>query len=345
MDKKVLIVDDSELFCGILSNIVGSVKGFSVSGCAGDARKAVSHIENEKPDMIILDIQLPYIDGVSFLRQILPQYPVPVIICTGHSSFAKQGLSAGAADFVIKPADYGKDYEPFRQKLISAMQNAINLRQVECEGRYLTLKKTSSETFLKKSGALILIGGSAGSTEALPKILRSFTPDMPPVAATLHMPEGYTDIFAKRLDSMLDIDVCEAKNGIKLRNGMAVIAEGAKHMRIVEKNGEYYVSSAAGDKVSGHCPSADILFGSALSLDASKIVALILTGMGSDGAKGLLKLREAGAYTLGQDEKSSVVYGMPKAAYDIGAVCRQLPLEELADGIKEHLDLLKERKC
>jgi two-component system chemotaxis response regulator CheB len=338
MKKKVLIVDDSAVFAQMLKQIAGSVEGFEVCGEARDVFKATECIGRLKPDLLILDVEMPGMDGVHFLRSLLPQYAVPVIMCSSRRSYAVKALHAGAADFLIKPADYAKDFESFKSTLMQAMKNAMNLRSVCCCGKLYTLKRHSEAACANQnSRRVILIGGSAGSTEALPKILEHFGKNMPPVAAALHMPHGYTEMYAKRLNETMPIEVTEAKDGMRLKNGMAAIAQGSKHLRIYEDCEGFFLKVEAGERVSGHCPSVDVLFKSAAALDAKKIIAAILTGMGSDGAKGLLALRKAGAYTIGQDEKTSLVYGMPKAAHDIGAVCRQCGIDEIAQVIKSRL--------
>lgn len=336
MDKKLLIIEDSELWAKILERDAAAVRGFTVCGCVRDVYKAVAVIEREKPELIILDAALPGMDGVKFLRTLIPQYPVPVVVCTAYRSFAQKALAAGAADFLLKPNDFAKEQERFKEALAKAMLNAVNLRSVTCEGKPYALKKRSEGNHIA-NGGLILIGGSAGSTEALPKVLSGFTPDMPPTAVALHMPKGYTELYAKRLNETLKINVVEAKNGMRLKKGMAAIAQGAKHLRVAEDGGGYFLNVSEGERVSGHCPSVDALFGSAAELRADKMIAVLLTGMGSDGAKGLLALRKAGAFTIGQNEESSLVYGMPKAAHDIGAVCRQCAPEEMARVIKSRL--------
>lgn len=336
MNKKVLIVDDSTVFSQMLTRIASSVSGFEVCADVRDAYQATAFIGRQKPDLIILDIEMPGIDGVHFLRSLIPQYPVPVIVCTSHRSYASRALSAGAADFIPKPTDYSKDFEYFKDTLVRSMLNAVNLRSVTCEGRPYMLKKTA-DMQKKQSDRLILIGGSAGSTEALPKVLKGFDEDMPPTAVALHMPTGYTEMYAKRLNGSLAIDVAEAKDGMRLKNGMAAIAQGAKHLRIFKDDEGYFLNVAAGERISGHCPSVNALFCSAAALDAKRIIAVILTGMGGDGASGLLALKKAGAYTIGQNEQSSLVYGMPKAAYDIGAVDIQCAPEEMAQVIKSRL--------
>lgn len=336
MNKKVLIVDDSAVFSQMLTRIAASVPGFEVCADVRDAYQATACIGRQKPDLIILDIEMPGMDGVHFLRSLIPQYPVPVIVCTSRRAYAQNALSAGAADFIPKPTDYSKDFEHFKNTLIRSMQNAVNLRSVTCEGKLYLLKKTA-DMQKKQSDRLILIGGSAGSTEALPRVLKGFDADMPPTAVALHMPTGYTKMYAKRLNDSLDISVVEAKDGMRLKNGTAAIAQGSKHMRIFNDGEGYFLNVAAGERISGHCPSVNALFDSAAALNAKRIIAVILTGMGDDGASGLLSLKKAGAYTIGQDEKSSLVYGMPKSAYDIGAVDIQCAPEEMAHIIKSKL--------
>ncbi len=326
--KRTLIVDDSPLFSQILSQIVNSVEGFCVCGQAYDAVQAEQALGQLRPDLIILDVRMPHIDGIQFLKKLIPRCPLPVIVCTSARSCAAKALSAGAADFVPKPSESSTDFEDFRRTLSAAMKNAVNLREIVCDGKSYKLKKTAVQT--AAGSGLILIGGSAGSTEALPKLLASYSEDMPPVVCTIHMPEGYTEIFAKRLCSELNISAVEAKNGMQLKNGNVVIAQGAKHLRVYSSAGGLFVNSAAGERISGHCPSVDAMFMSAAELKNTHMVAVILTGMGHDGARGLLKLKKAGVFTIGQDESTSLVYGMPKEAYDIGAVCRRLPLDKIA---------------
>ncbi len=330
--KRVLIIDDSALFTKILAQIVNSTDGFCVCGEASSAENALDSLEKLKPELVILDVRLPGIDGISFLKKLIPKYPLPVIVCTSARSCASKALNAGAADFVPKPAEESTNFEAFRQTLSAAMKNSVNLREIVCCGTKYRLKRAIAPTSV--NNGLIVIGGSAGSTEALPKLLAGYTPDMPPVAAAIHMPPGYTGIYAKRLSDELGIKAFEAANGMRLNNGEVIIAQGAKHLRVYSDANGLFANVLAGERISGHCPSVDALFMSASELKKVPIVAVLLTGMGHDGAKGLLKLRNAGAFTIGQDESTSLVYGMPKEAFDIGAVCRQLPLERIADEIK-----------
>ncbi len=338
MDKKVLIADDSQLFREVLERIVNAEKGFTVCASVRDAYAAANEVGRQKPDLVILDIEMPGMNGISFLHSLLPQYAVPVIVCTSHRAAASKALKAGAADFIPKPADNPDDFMQFRQTLVRAMKSALILRSVECNGVVYELKRRTETPRRSAGGEIILIGGSAGSTEALPELLKMLDEnrrgaDLPPIAASLHMPSGYTKIFAQRLDGTLDLRVKEAENGERLKRSSVYIAPGSKHMRIAADAKGCFLSVAEGAKISGHCPSVDALFESAAQVEFEKVIAVLLTGMGSDGAKGLLKLRERGARTIGQDQKTSLVYGMPKAAFELGAVEKQCALENIAGEI------------
>lgn len=329
-DINVMIVDGGELSGQLLEKAVNAVGGFTVCFRAESARSAAAAIPKYKPGLLIVgtedsagSLSNPK-DMLRFIRRVIPQYPVPVIVCAEDRSRAGELLEAGAADIILKPKQ--GDFDGFRASLRAAMKNAMNLRRVVCMGTEYTLRKTNIS--VQRDDRLVLIGGSAGSTEVLPHILRGLPADCPPVAVTLHMPEGYTELYAKRLnDEGCALKVICAEEGKRLRSGMAILARGAQHMRVRSSEKGYTVSSKAGERISGHCPSVDALFDSAADIAERqrvvRMIAVILTGMGHDGAAGLLRLKMSGAYTIGQDEKTSMVYGMPKAAYELGAVDRQ----------------------
>lgn len=325
----VLICDDSMLFSKLLTEMINSSEQFKVCGCANDVYSGRDIIESDLPDMMILDVEMPKMNGISFLRQLIPQYPIPVIVCSSKISAAKEAMKMGAVDFISKPDD--TSYDIFKEKLLKAMNSALNIRRICCDGKFYNLKNLTE--FAENPTAhqkLIAIGGSAGSTEALPVILKSFNSSTPPIAVTLHMPEGYTKLYAQRLNIETNLKVVEASQGLYIKNGMAVIAQGNKHMRIFKDAKGYFVSVDSGPKVSGHCPSVDVLFESCAYAAGKDAIGVILTGMGSDGAKGMKLMKNAGAYTIGQDEKSCMVYGMPKAAFNAGAVDKQCSLENIA---------------
>lgn len=339
-DVRVMIVDDAQFFVQFLSNTINGMKGFTVCCTAEDARTAAANINKYEPDLIILDGHMPGIEGPHFLRRIIPQYPVPIIACTADKRTARDMLAAGAADFVPKPDNSG--LEVFRTTLEDSMRNALNIREVICMGTPYRLKKVNLVKPVEDR--LILIGGSAGSTDVLPHILRGLPADCPPVAVTLHIPEGYTELFVKRLndDPGCRLKVIGAEEGTKIESGTAVIAKGAKHFRVIKKPEGFFASSKSGERISGHCPSVDALFDSAAEIAENnkqiRMIAVILTGMGYDGADGLLRLKRAGAYTIGQDEKTSMVYGMPKVAYELGAVSKQRGMMLIAPEIVKKLE-------
>lgn len=332
---KVLVADDSALFSKFLKGIVDGLDGYICVACAANAFEARDDIEQLKPDMLILDIEMPKLNGIAFLRQLIPQYTVPVIVCSSRRDLVMQAMLAGAADFVPKPEEGG--YDDFKQKLIAAMRAAANLRRVKSGCKFYTVRGVK-DTAAPVDNRIIVIGGSAGSTEALPTILREFDEKSPPIAVVLHMPEGYTSLYAKRINNEMKVKVCEAEQGLYLKKGMCVIAQGDKHMRLVKDSTGYFVTCEEGPRVSGHCPSVDVFFESAAFSAGKDAIAVILTGMGKDGAKGMSQLKHAGAYTIGQDEKSSAVYGMPKAAFELGAVMKQCELKDIAGEIKSKLE-------
>lgn len=332
-DKKVLIADDSALFCRIAGEIVNSAEGFCICASAGSAYEARDKIQKLKPDLIILDIEMPKMNGLHFLEQLIPQYAVPVIVCSCKREYASAAFEAGAVDFIIKPDESGS-YESFKAQLLQSLKLVLNLKCVKCNGRYFSLKTESSVADRR----IIAVAGSTGSTEALPELLKGLDSSSPPVAVVLHMPEGYTKMYAQWLNSETRMFVTEARNGLYLEKGMAVIAQGNRHMRVFRNENGYFVSCDKGSRVSGHCPSADVLFESVAHCAGKNAVGVILTGMGSDGAKGLKLMKEAGAYNIGQSEDSCIVYGMPKAAFELGAVDKQAAPEDIAAEINLRLN-------
>ena len=330
--KTVLIVDPSRVIGELFTKLIDGIEDMEVCGNVADVSAAAASVNKFKPDLIILASELPGGGRAKFLRRLLPQYPVPVIaVCSDQESSAEL-LSSGAADVLSQPDI--SSMAAYRKKLTAVLKNALNLREVSCMGVAYKLRR--AEEYAKTSCSdkrLILIGGSTGSTEALPVILAGLGSNVPPIAAALHMPGGYTAMYAKRLTADLRLESFEAQDGMRLAPGSITIAQGSKHLRIANDGAGYIARVSEGERISGHCPSVDALFLSAAALDTSRVIAVLLTGMGSDGAIGMRKLREKGAYTIGQDEKSSVVYGMPKAAYDMGGVSKQCALEKIAEEI------------
>ena len=330
-DIKVLIADDSILFSRFLKSVVESAEGCACCACCSNVFEARDEIERLKPDMLILDIEMPKMNGIAFLRQLIPQYTVPVIVCSSRRDLVLQAMQAGAADYIPKPEEGG--YDEFKQKLLKSLKASANIKRVKSGCKFYNVRTAAAAEVISRK--IIIIGGSAGSTEALPKILATFDKNTPPAAVVLHMPEGYTSLYAKRMNAEHpQLTIVEAEQGLYLRNGMVVIAQGDKHMRLFKDAKGYFVTCESGPKVSGHCPSVDVFFESAAYCAGGEAIGVILTGMGKDGARGLSQMHHAGAYTIGQSEKSSAVYGMPKAAFELGAVDKQCDLEKIGDAIK-----------
>lgn len=331
-DKRVLVLVKSGFYSGLICRGINRIGGFTSVPAPEDTADIESAVKCADAELAVIDIDCGISEPAGLIEKLVCRYKIPIVVCTASRRLASCSLSAGAADFVIKNVSGGSSQVgDFYSALSNSVQNAANLREVISNGRKVTLRR-GSDSRIGRPGGILLIGGSTGSTEALVSILKDFPPDCPPTAASLHMPEGYTALYAKRLNALLPQEVLEAADGLEMKRGRVIIAKGGCHMKVFAAGYDCYVRVEAGERISGHCPSVDVLFDSGASVSQSgiRICAAILTGMGSDGAKGLLKLRKSGAFTVGQDEKSSVVYGMPKAAYEIGAVCMQCGVNEIA---------------
>jgi len=337
---RVLVLDDSLLFREILSKGLSSDSRIEVVGFASDPFEAKDKIPELDPDVMTLDIEMPRMDGIKFLRHLLPQYPLPVIVLSMLKTSVFEAMDAGAIDFVAKPENLHEDNSQFftelKSKIIAASETRFGYRrhakaeiQLETEGIHGTVDPES----------IIAIGASTGGTDAINSMLSKFSSNMPGMVLVQHMPAGFTALYAKRIDSNSQLSVKEAADGDEVVPGRALIAPGDYHMA-VEKSGKgYRVHCSQYPKVNGHRPSVDVLFNSVAEAAGEKALGVILTGMGTDGAAGLKKIRDYGGYTIGQDERSSVVYGMPMAAYMSGAVMTQLPLYRIPDEIIRKLSL------
>lgn len=325
---RVLVVDDSLLFRETIARGISLDEGIEVVASASDVFSARDKIIQFRPEVMTLDIEMPKMNGIEFLRKLMPQYPIPVVVVSAVNETVFEAMDAGAVDFVSKPnADNLIGLEGLINELIIKIKVASTAKL----GNWKQIQSNSRRTTLcpKIFKNIIAIGASTGGTEALYNIIKSFPRDMPGIVITQHMPPVFTNIFAKRLDNGCQLEVREAKDGDKLYQGLALIAPGDSHMRLKKSGTEYYVECFKGEKVNGHCPSVDVLFESVAQTVKKDAIGIILTGMGYDGAKGLLSMRKNGARTIGQDEKSCVIYGMPKVAYNIGAVEQQASLEKI----------------
>lgn len=330
---KVLVVDDSLIYRETLAKGIAQDLAIEVVGTAADPFQARDKILELEPDVITLDVEMPRMSGIEFLKRLMPQYPLPVVVVSSVSSNVFDALNAGAVDFVTKP-DYreGKGIGALINELIIKIKIASTAKvghlKRDISNDYVSGKINSS-----RNKTVIAIGASTGGTEAVYNIIRMFPRNMTGTVIVQHMPPVFTRMFAERLNNSCLMEVKEAQSGDMIVQGRVLIAPGDKHMRIKSTATGYMVECFQGEKVNGHCPSVDVLFNSVAKLAGKNSVGVILTGMGYDGAKGLLAMRKNGAITIGQDEQSSVVYGMPKVAFDIGAVQEQITLDRIAQKI------------
>lgn len=338
---RVLVVEDSMVFRSLLVQNLNKDPEIEVVATARDPYEARDAILEYKPDVMTLDIELPRMNGIEFLRKLMPQYPIPVIVISSLSEKVFDALSAGAVDFVAKPQTTDKQqleifisHELPSKIKIAAVARLDNLRA------HMPAPPAAVHDSLRKT--VVAIGASTGGTEAIAAVIKEFKPDIPGVVIVQHMPAGFTEMYANRLDAQCQVRVKEARTGDVVQPGQVLLAPGGDmQMHIVDAHGEYQILCKKEPKVNGHCPSVDVLFDSVANVAGKNAVGIILTGMGGDGAKGLLAMRKAGARTIGQDASTCVVYGMPKVAYEMGAVEYQ---EKLSDIAKRTYTILNKMK-
>lgn len=329
---RVLIVDDSPLFREVIAIGISSDPRIEVVAKASDPFEARDMILRFKPDVMTCDVEMPKMNGIEFIRRLLPQYPLPVIVVSTISHAVFDAMNAGAVDFVLKPDVQSlHSVEKFILDMIVKVKAAACATVKIAENTDSPALSYDTLTPGKNagSGRLIAIGASTGGTEAIYNILKKLPPIMPGIVIVQHIPPVFSRMFAERLDSQTNLNVKEAQTGDRVEPGQVLIAPGDRHMRIKKADTGYKAECFPGDKVNGHCPSVDILFESVAKECGSSSLGIILTGMGYDGAKGLLAMRRKGARTIGQDQSSSVVYGMPKVAFETGAVEKQVPLNNI----------------
>lgn len=330
---KVLIVDDSFLFRETLARGIGQDAAIEVVGTASDPFSARDKILECEPDVMTLDVEMPKMSGIEFLKRLMPQHPIPVVVVSAVSDNVFNALNAGAVDFVTKP---NSKSQMGMQSFINELIIKIKIASTAKVGRWKLGAQNNKELTVAErhpSNKILAIGASTGGTEAIYSVLKSMPKDIPPTVIVQHMPPVFTRMYSERLNNSCAMEVKEAENGDKLMPGRVLIAPGDFQMRLKKVGSMYTVECVKGEKVNGHCPSVDVLFESVARYAGSNAVGVILTGMGGDGAKGLLSMRKSGARTIGQDAQSCVVYGMPKVAYDIGAVEKQVPLESISQAI------------
>ncbi len=327
---KVLVVDDSVMFRSLLVQCLQSDPNIKVVAQAGNPYEARDMIIKYRPDVMTLDVEMPRMNGIEFLRRLMPQYPLPVVVMSALDSKVFDAMEAGAVDFINKPSQMN------RQQLESFLKTEFVTKvKIASTAKVGALKRVDSgpvagsiSEVAKKR--IIAIGASTGGTEAIFEVIRQFKRDIPGVVVTQHMPPGFTKMYAERLNNQCAVAVREAQTGDRVLPGQVLIAPGDRQMRLVRVGNDFQVECKGTEKVNGHCPSVDVLFNSVAKIAGRQALGIILTGMGGDGAKGLLEMRNAGAQTIGEDEASCVVYGMPKVAYDLGAVQYQIALTDIA---------------
>lgn len=328
---KVLIVDDSVLFREILARGLSKDPQIEVIAKASDPYQARDQIIKFNPDVMTCDVQMPRMSGIEFITRLLPQYPLPVIVVSTISDAIFDAMNAGAVDFVSKPDDRSpKGLECLIDELIAKIKVAVTAK-VKLENHIK--KEVVSDTVKFDEKKIIAIGASTGGTEALYKVLRDLPPNIPGIVIVQHIPPVFSKMFADRMNIQTSLQVKESEGNEFIETGKVYIAPGDKHLIVRRVGNRYKTEIFPGERVNGHCPSVDILFNSIAKECGRNAVGVILTGMGQDGARGLLEMRRMGAITVGQDEKTSVVYGMPKVAFDIGAVEKQFSLDLIPNAI------------
>jgi two-component system chemotaxis response regulator CheB len=344
---KVLIIDDSAVVRQALQSILTSDPQIEVIGTAADPIFAAKRIAKELPDVITLDIEMPRMDGLTFLKKLMAQHPIPVVIISSltekGTETALKALEYGAVEIVTKPQMNTKAFiEESKIKICDAVKAASKARiarkiivkspLVEPKlSADAVLPASLNYSMIKTTDIVIAVGASTGGTDALQFFLQFIKPDTPGIVIVQHMPENFTRSFANRLNDICTISVKEAENGDSVLRGRALIAPGNKHMLLKRSGARYFVEVLDGPLVNRHRPSVDVLFRSTAKYAGQNAVGIIMTGMGDDGARGLLEMKEAGAKTIAQDEKSCVVFGMPKEAINMGAASLVLPLEKMPE--------------
>lgn len=345
---KVMVVDDSAVVRQVVTETLARTRDIRVSAAAADPIQAQSMLAREWPDVIVLDIEMPRMDGITFLKKLMSEHPTPVIILSSvtqqGSPRAIEALRAGALHVMPKsalgtPQELQTDILSLASQVREAARAKVSALRPAAPAAALDRKLQNADAVLappvagarvQSTERIVLIGASTGGTQALEEILARLTPRCPPIAIVQHMPGNLTGSFARRLDQLCKITVKEAQHGDRLQNGQALIAPGGKHLMIKRQAGFYTVDVTAGPAVTRHCPSVDVLFRSGAKFAGHNAVGMLLTGIGEDGARGLKEMRDAGAHTVAQDAESCVVFGMPKEAIGLDAVVQILPLSQMA---------------
>lgn len=346
---RVLIVDDSASVRQAMTQVLEADPDIEVIGVASDPFAAAKKLQEDVPDVITLDVEMPRMDGITFLRKLMSQHPIPVVMCSSlteeGSVTLMQALEAGAVDIIVKPkigvadhlAEEGERIRHTVKAAASARLGAVRRSATATTSAKLTadavLPPAGGRAMAKTTEMVVCVGASTGGTEALRELLVALPANSPGIVIVQHMPEKFTAAFAKRLNSLCAVEVKEAEHGDPVLRGHVLIAPGDKHMLLERQGARYVVAVKDGPLVSRHRPSVDVLFRSAARSAGSNAMGVIMTGMGDDGARGMNEMHEVGAFNIAQDEASSVVFGMPKEALAKGGVDRVVPLGQIAKEI------------
>jgi two-component system chemotaxis response regulator CheB len=344
---RVLTVDDSALMRQVLATLLSKDPGIEVIGSAPDPFIAREKIKALNPDVITLDVEMPKMDGLTFLEKLMKGHPMPVVMVSSLTEAGCQttmrALELGAVDFITKPKiDLREGMEEIAQDLIEKVKAAAQakVRGTGVTGKGVAATPMSGAAMIKTTDTIIAIGSSTGGTEAVKDVLMALPPNTPPIVITQHMPERFTKTWADRMNQLCRISVKEAEDGDSVLPGHALIAPGGYHMTLVRSGARYTVRINQDPPVNRHRPSVDVMFASVAEYAGANAVGVILTGMGGDGAKEMLTMKQAGAFTIAQDEASCVVFGMPKEAIKLGGVDKVLPLGEIPAAIVSYVSKL-----
>lgn len=336
---RVLVIDDSAVIRQTVTQILSADPELEVIGAAADPFAALEKIQRQKPDVLTLDVEMPRMDGLTFLEKLMRAYPIPVVML---SSLTEKGcdttlraLELGAIDFITKPKIDVKQGTAeiagvICRKVKAAARAKVSVRRAPAAAQSPVLT-IAPQALIKSTHQVIAIGASTGGTEALREVLAPLPADSPGIVIVLHMPERFTKSFADRLNAICRLQVKEARDGDRILPGHALLAPGNQQMEVRRRGAEYSVRVFPGEMVNHHCPSVDVLFSSCARHLGSNAVGVILTGMGNDGAQGLLEMRRAGARTIAQDEATSIVFGMPREAIVLGGAQETLPIGRIAE--------------
>lgn len=342
---RVMIVDDSILFRTKLQFSLMEDKDIKVICSAANPMEAKRKIDELRPDVITLDVEMPGMSGIEFLKQLIPKNPIPVVVVSSLPINALDALDAGAIDFVKKPVvTKPGDLDAFIRELTSKIKVAATAKvskagvQKIAPASSMLTRMSANMLKVADKDSVIAIGASTGGTEAIISVVKNLPASTPGIVIVQHMPANFTTLYAQRLDKICKMHAVEATDYERVEPGKIILGAGDFHLTLKKDARGYYVRSQKGERVSGHCPSVDVLFDSVADTAGRHATGVILTGMGADGARGLTKMRQKGAYTIGQDKGSCVVYGMPMEAYKLGGVCKQLPLDQIGDEIIYHLN-------